>query len=102
MSKYIDIPAIMQVIGNVYNNPSLLDATDKYCLTDDDFPEEFHKIVFGSIFKLYELGAKTITLSSISDFLASRPKSEAIFKQQKGEEWLLKVSENITPNAFDY
>ena len=101
-SKYVDIPAIMQVIGSVFNNPRLLDYTDKYSLTDEDFPDQFHKIAFGCIFKLHELGAQEITLSSISDFLAARPKSEAIFKQQKGEEWLLKVSENATPNTFDY
>lgn len=92
----------MQVIGNVYNNPQLLDLTDKYSLTDDDFPDQFHKIAFGTIYKLHELGADKITLNSISDFLAARPKSEAIFKQQKGEEWLLKVSETATENAFDY
>ena len=23
VSKYIDVPAIVQVIGNIYNNPSL-------------------------------------------------------------------------------
>ena len=102
MSKYVDIPAIMQVIGNVYNNPQLLDLTDKYSLTDEDFPDQFHKIAFGTIYKLHELGVEKITLNSINDFLASRPKSEAIFKQQKGEEWLLKVSESATENAFDY
>ena len=102
MSKYVDIPAIMQVIGNVYNNPQLLDLTDKYSLTDEDFPDQFHKIAFGTIYKLHELGVEKITLNSINDFLAARPKSEAIFKQQKGEEWLLKVSESATENAFDY
>ena len=45
-SKYIDIPAIVQVIGNVFNNPSLLDMTDKYTVTEEDFVEDFHKIVF--------------------------------------------------------
>ncbi len=102
MSKYVDIPAIMQVIGDVYNNPQLLDLTDKYSLTDEDFPDQFHKIAFGTIYKLHELGVEKITLNSINDFLAARPKSEAIFKQQKGEEWLLKVSESATENAFDY
>ena len=79
-SKYVDTTAIMQVIGNVFANPSLLDETDKYVLTDEDFPDQFHKILFGSIFKLHELGAKTITLANINDFLATRPKSEAIYK----------------------
>ena len=101
-SKYVDIPAIMQVIGSVFNNPRLLDYTDKYSLTDEDFPDQFHKIAFGTIYKLHELGVQQITLNSIADFLAARPKSEAVFKQQKGEEWLLKVAENCTPNAFDY
>ena len=92
----------MQVIGNVFNNPQLLDFTDKYTINDEDFPDQFHKIAFGAIFKLHELGVQKITLNSIADFLAARPKSEAIFKQQKGEEWLLKVAENCIPSAFDY
>lgn len=98
----MDPTAIMQVIGCVYNNPSLLDATDKYNITPEDFPDEFHRIVFGSIFKIYELGATKINLDNIIDFLSSRPKSEAVFKQQKGEEWVLKVSEMAIPASFDY
>ena len=101
-NKYIDVTAIMQVIGNVFNNPQLLDFTDKYTINDEDFPDQFHKIAFGTIFKLHELGVSQINLNSIADFLSSRPKSEAIFKQQKGEEWLLKVAESCTPSAFDY
>lgn len=46
-SKYVDTSAVMQVIGCVFNNPHLLDYTDKYVLTEDDFPDQFHKIVFG-------------------------------------------------------
>lgn len=101
-SKYTDITAIMQVIGNVFNNPSLLDETDKYTITDEDFPDQFHKIVFGSIFKLHELGAKQISLTNINDFLATRPKSEAVYKSQKGDEWLLKVVDSIIPDSFNY
>lgn len=101
-SKYTDITAIMQVIGNVYKNPSLLDETDKYTLTDEDFPDQFHQIVFGSIFKLHELGAQKINLTSINDFLATRPKSEAIYKSQKGDEWILKIVDSVTPESFDY
>ena len=101
-SKYVDVPAIVQVIGCVFKSPQLLDYTDKYVVTDEDFPDEFHKIVFGSIFKLHELGAERITLNSIADFLSSRPKSEALFIKQKGEEWINKASENAEPAQFDY
>ena len=101
-SKYVDTTAIMQVIGSVFKNPQILDFTDKYTVVDEDFADEFHKIAFGAIYKVHELGADKITLKNISDFLASRPKSAAVFKQQKGEEWLLKVSETCLPEAFDY
>ena len=102
MSKFVDVTSIMQVIGCVYNNPSLLEQTDKYVITDEDFPDKFHQIVFGAIYKIYELGAERITLKNISDFLAERPKSEAVFKKEKGDEWLLNASENATTTAFDY
>ena len=101
-SKYVDTTSIIQVIGNVYNNPSLLDQDDKYTITDEDFAEEFHRIVFGAIYKIHENGAHQISLETIIDFLSSRPKSEGVFKAQKGEEWLLKTAEVANFNAFDY
>ena len=101
-SKYVDTTSIMQVIGCVYNNPQLLEETDRYSIVDEDFADPFHKTIFGAIYKIYELGANKITLESISDFLSSRPKSAAVYKQGKGEEWLLKVSEAAISSAFDY
>ena len=101
-SKYVDVTSIMQVIGNVYNNPHLLDFGDKYIITDEDFPDEFHRIAFGSIYKLHELGAEKITLENISDFLSNKPQIESTFNNYKGAEWLLKVSEAAIPDAFDY
>lgn len=101
-SKYVDPAAVIQVIGNVYNNASLLDAEDKYWISEQDFSNEFHRIVFGAMYKLYELGAKEFSLEAINDFLSTRPKSEAIYKDNKGDEWLLKASENASSNSFDY
>ena len=101
-SKYIDTTAVMQVIGCVYNNPKILEYTDKYSIVDEDFSDTFHKTVFGAIYKIHELGANKITLESLSDFFTTRPKSAAVYKQGKGEEWLLRISENCMPSAFDY
>ena len=39
------------------------------------------------------MGAKTVSLENISDYLANTPKSQAIYQRDKGEEWLLKASE---------
>lgn len=101
-SKYTDSIAVMQVIGAVFKEPQLLNLEDKYIITENDFSDEFHKIVFGSIYKIYELGAEKITLTNINDFLASRPKNEAIYKKNKGDEWLQKVEENCQIESFDY
>ena len=101
-SKYNDPTATMQVIGCVFNNPQLLDITDKYSIVDEDFADSFHKVVFGAIYKLHELGAKTINLQNIADFLSDRPKSEAIYKQNKGEEWLTRIADASMASTFDY
>lgn len=101
-SKYNDPTATMQVIGCVFNNPGILDITDKYTIRDEDFVDQFHRVVFGAIYKLHELGAKSISLNNIMDFLSERPKSEAIYKQNKGDEWLQKISSIATQSTFDY
>lgn len=101
-SKYVDVTAIMQVIGCVYNNPQILEFEDKYTITDEDFPDEFHRTVFGAIYKVYELGAKTITLENLADFLSSRPKSAAIYKKNDGDKWLLKVADVASQLSFDF
>lgn len=92
----------MQVIGCVYNNPQILEFEDKYSITDEDFPDEFHRTVFGAIYKIYELGAKTITLENLADFLSSRPKSAAIYKKNDGDKWLLKVADVASQLSFDF
>ena len=101
-SKYVDTTSIIQVIGSVFQNPQILDMTDRYTIVDEDFPDIFHKTIFGAIYKIHELGANKITLESISDFLSSRPKSAAIYKEGKGEEWLLKIADTTISSAFDY
>ena len=101
-SKYVDNTAIMQVIGCVFNTPQLLDFTDKYTITDEDFPDEFHRTVFGAIYKIHGLGAQHIGLENIADFFSSRPKSAAIYKTNDGERWLLSVSDKANQLSFDY
>lgn len=100
-SKYVDTPAIVQVIGCIYQNPSLLD-NDSYFFTLDDFVEDFHQVIFGSIYNLHQLGAVKITSANIEDYLGQRPKKLAIYKANKGAEYLEKVSENSQLAAFNY
>lgn len=100
-SKYIDTTSIIQVIGCIYQNPSLLD-NENYFFHEDDFTEEFHKILFGSIYNLHALGAKEITVNTIEDYLKDRPKSLATYQTFKGAEYLEKISQNTQISTFDY
>lgn len=101
-NKYAEIPNLVQVIGCVYNNPKLFEKDDEYTFNSEDFFDEFHKIAFGCIYNLWQLGAKEITLPAIEDYLAQRPKMAAIFKQHDGQQFLLKASEIANPNTFNY
>lgn len=101
MSEYIDVAAITQVIGCIFNDTSILDATDKYFIQEDDFIEDFHKIVFGSIYNIH-LNNSKVTIESIIDYLENRPKFNAIFKANKGIEYLVEVSQDAHFDTFNY
>lgn len=100
-SKYVDIPSIIQVIGNIYKNPNLLN-NEQYFFNEEDFPEKFHKILFGTIYNLHQLGAKEININAIEDYLKARPKLLAVYQANKGQEYLEKISESISFSTFDY
>ena len=101
MARYCDTSAVIQVIGNIYNNVSLLDYED-YRFCEDDFPEQFHKILFGSIYNLHAMGAKEVTLNAIEDYLTQRPTSYATYKTNKGHEYLEQISKQVDAATFEY
>lgn len=101
MSKYVDTAAIINVIGCIFNDSSMLDDTDKIQITENDFPEDFHKIVFGSIYNIHQSGSK-VTLDAIIDYLSNRPKFNAIFEVNKGTEYLLEASQLAKKDTFNY
>ena len=99
--RYIDIGACMQVIGSIYQNPNLLD-NERYSFNQEDFTEDFHQVLFGSIFNLHTLGATTIDETTIETYLEQRPKKLAIYKANNGNEYLKKLKETTQPAAFNY
>ena len=101
-SKYYDVQSCMQVIGDVFINPNLLDLEEKYKFHEEDFPQEFHKILFGSIYNLHKLGAKEISVDNIEQYLEQRPKKYSVYKLNKGSEYLENLREMCQLAAFDY
>ena len=100
--RYNDTTSAMQVIGNLYVNPSLLDMKDKYFFNKEDFVEEFHQILFVAINNLHELGAKTLTPAVIEDYLEQRPEKLAVYKVNKGTDYLQTLQKSIQVATFEY
>ena len=101
-SKYVDISAITNVIGNIFNNPKILEAEDKYFFLEDDFVDEFHQIAVEPLINLYKTGVKEFTLNAINDYFAVRPRKKAIFDSNKGMEYLTKCADNASSATFDH
>ena len=101
-SKIVDLDAILQALGDVYKQPSLLGQEDKYKIIPSDFTKDFHRILFGTMQRLYELGAPTITINDIESFLRKREKDFAVYETNNGNEFLQKVIEAAEPDNFEY
>ncbi|MCF0124737.1 MAG: hypothetical protein HUJ68_03095 [Clostridia bacterium] len=100
-SSYVDLNAIANVIGCVYKYPYLLDC-ERYFFNEDDFPNKLHQTIFGAIYNLKALGANKINLIDIENYLKDRPQRLAEYKaNNKGEDYLIKVSEMCNVNNFD-
>ena len=101
-SNYIDVNAIMQVIGCVFNDNSLLNLEDRYQISETDFCNDFHKIIFGSIYHLHNMGVNKVSIADIENFLSAREERLAVYKENKGSEYLVKIAQLADNNNFDY
>lgn len=101
MSKYVDIPSTMHVLGNIYNDLSLVN-NEQYPLQLADFSDNFQKALYSSFYELWNLGNKSISEVEILDFISTRPKIEAIFNQNNGIEYLKEISKTAQISSFEY
>lgn len=101
-SKYVDSSSCIQLIGCVMKQPSLLNDEGKYFFTEHDFINDFHKVVFGSVYNLYTMGAQNVSVKAIEDYLANRPESLGVYRAGKGAEWISKAIESADLANFDY
>ena len=98
--RFLDTTCTVQVIGNIYNNPSLL---EKVYLTNEDFPNKFHKIVYGTLYNLYFNNKVTdFSENVILDYLENKPKAEAVFKSGGGIDFIRNCAENAEETGFNY
>lgn len=100
--NYYDTSAAIQVIGCTILQPNLLNEDGQYFYTQDDFVTNIHRVAFGAIFNLHQMGAEQITPKTVEDYLIDHPESYGIYQQSRGAEWLQECIDNADLANFDY
>lgn len=93
--------AVANVLAVLISSPQLA-LDERYTLTPDDFPERFHKIVFGAIQHLAQSGAKNLDEVVIDDYLSRYPAQHKVFTDNDGIAYVQHAAEIALPGNYEY
>lgn len=93
--------AIMNVLAGIVKDPMVL-MDDHYQLVPDDFPERFHRIVFGALEHVIRGGAKNVDALVIDDYLQSYKDQYKIFTDNNGVAYINSIVELTDGRNFAY
>ncbi len=93
--------AVIHVLAALIKNP-LLFADNQYNFSIDDFPEQFHRILFGAIEHLAKNGMEKIGYIDIDQFLKQYSVQYEIFVANKGVEYIQNSLALYDEKKFDY
>lgn len=93
--------AIIQVLAALIQDP-LLFADNNYKFTIEDFPEQFHQIVFGAIEHLALNGMQKIDYIDIDQFLRQYPIQYKVFVENNGVAYIQNCLKLFDKKKFDY
>lgn len=99
---YSNIVCELEVIGNIFQKPSLLEREDLF-FNQEDFTTPLNRVLFGSVFNLYENGMTSIDIKDIENYLEGQPKSLSIYKtKEQGREVLERLKGKSSLSSFDF
>lgn len=91
--------AILQVLGCLFKNPTIL-LDSNYYISPEDFPETFHSLIFSSINNLFANKTVVMDIPTICNYLSTMPTQYEIFKMNNGTEFIELVSESADLENF--
>ncbi|MFJ7982339.1 DnaB-like helicase C-terminal domain-containing protein [Lysinibacillus xylanilyticus] len=98
--KYSNLSVFSKLLKDT---SEVLSMSSGYKLTPDDFPEEFHRIIFTAINNLFRDGVTKITNVEINGYLQDfYPNRLRIFQDNGGNEYIDRVLELDESDNFDY
>jgi len=93
--------AVMHVLAGLIKNP-LLFSSDEYKFDVNDFPEQFHRIVFGAVEHLAINGMEKIDYIDIDQFLKQYPVQYKVFTGNDGSGYISRILKLFDEKKFDY
>lgn len=93
---------VIQILGCLMKDTTLLSKTDKYSLELSDFKTRLDKYIFEAIRYLYHNGANKVTTMEIQNFLETNDVAITTYKNKDGNEYLLDAEELSLIENFDY
>ena len=93
--------AIIQVLAGLIDNP-LLFSDNNYRFSINDFPEQFHQILFGAVDHLAHKGMKKIGYIDIDQFLREYPTQYKIFVDNHGVDYIQQALKIYDSQKFSY
>lgn len=101
LSDLYEARTATQVIGCLLTNPELLAEPD-YNIEDFDFYNDFHRLIYATVFNLFSQGVTNINYTTIDNFISKYEKQYKMFNENDGMSWVEDVKSMAEINNFDY
>ncbi|MBN7742757.1 replicative DNA helicase [Bacillus velezensis] len=97
-----DKKAIIQVLGSILKEPSLLSESNGYNLSKADFPERFHSILFAAMCNLFNQGTEVINEVEIDGYLKNYGIQYKVFNDNDGINYIHTIQNLAEVENFEF
>lgn len=94
-----DKTSYIHIFSALIQNPKLL---LEYKISPNDFPEKFHRVLFGAIYNLFQSGVTELSDVTIDGYLKDTPSQYKTFEDGRGIEYIEVCLERGEPANFEY
>ena len=102
VSGLVDKRAILQVIGCLLQDSSLIDDIDRPLSRDDFATENFYELLFVAIYNLHMSGVQNVDEFAIDSYLSNYKEQYKIFQDNNGLDYLSSAREMATLENYEY
>ena len=97
-----DKNSMMQVIGCLMKNTTILSQADRYDINFTDFDDLLNRYIYQAIQNFYASGARTISVVDLDNFFQERQEIKSEYEKRNGLEYIKDCEGLSNPDTFDY